>query len=363
MTIRLKMIRLLYMDETNITTRQKSIVNLINQSTGISREQIQKTLRQLYNISKPTLARDLVELKKRKLLRVEGKGKRILYWPYSQNSTLRPFDLDQYFLKEPDERVGAKKEFDFVIFNKLKGLFSSLEIEEIEKVRKSFSTQTKHLAKDILKREIERFTIELAWKSSEIEGNTYSLLETETLIKNSQTAKGKSKQEAIMILNHKETFEMILSHKGDFKTVSLSLINQIHNLMVAGLQIGSGIRKQAVGITGTVYQPLDNQHQITEAMQKLVSAINSNSSVLEKALIANSMISYIQPYADGNKRTGRMLANGILLAHDYYPLSYRSIDKEEFKKALIVFYEQGSIYQLKKLFLEQLMFAFKTYFR
>lgn len=330
---------------------------------GISREQIQDQIKSAYQVSKPTLARDLVELRKKKLLRSEGKGKKIHYWSFSQNPTLRPFNLEQYFLKEPDERIGAKKKFEFNIFNNLKGLFSILEIEKIEKVKKNFSTQTKRLEKDILKREIERFVIELAWKSSKIEGNTYSLLETETLIKNSQEAKDKTKQEAVMILNHKKTFDMILNHRNDFKKISLSLINQIHNLMIIDLDIKPGIRKQAVGITGTVYQPLDNQHQIAEAMEKLVYCLNSNLPILEKALIANSMISYIQPYADGNKRTGRMLSNGILLAHDYYPLSYRSVNEDEFKKALIVFYEQGSLYQLKKQFLEQLVFAFETYFQ
>lgn len=351
------------MNETNITPRQKAILHLINQSDGISREEIQKLIKALYVVSKPTFARDLLKLKINKLIRTEGKGKRICYWPYFKNPVLRPFDLDQYFTKEPDERIRVKKEFDFKIFKNLNDLFYFAEIEKVEKIRKNFSVQSKHLSPDILKREMERFVIELAWKSSKIEGNTYSLLETETLIKNFRKAKGKSKQEATMILNHKKSFEMILAYRNDFRKISVSLINQIHNLIVAGLEIKPGIRKQAVGITGTAYQPLNNQHQITEAMEKLVFCVNGNPSVLEKALIANSLISYIQPYADGNKRTGRMLTNAILLAYDYFPLSYRSINEDEFKKALILFYEQMSLYHLKRLFLEQLIFAFNNYFR
>ena len=74
------------------------------------------------------------------------------------------------------------------------------------------------------------------------------------------------------------------------------------------------------------------------------------------------MISYIQPFADGNKRTGRMLTNAILLAHDFYPLSYRSVDEDMYKKALILFYEQGSIYNLKEIFINQYKFA-GTYFQ
>lgn len=362
LTTRLKMIRLIYMNETNITPRQKFILNLINQSNGLLRKQIQRKIEISYKVSKPTLIRDLNKLVSIKLVRIDGKGKNTKYFPFSKNPLLKPFDIDQYFQLGPDERVGAKKTFNFDIFKNLKDLFNASELEEIEKAKKSFTKQTQKLNSNVLKRELERFVIELSWKSSKIEGNTYSLLETETLIKEAKEAEGKSKEESAMILNHKEAFEQILKNKEDFKRISISLINQLHNIIAANLDILPGIRKQAVGITGTVYRPSDNQHQITEAMEKLVHVLNSNLSALEKALVANSMISYIQPYSDGNKRTGRMLTNAILLVNDYYPLSYRSINEDEFKKALILFYEQRSIYHLKRLFIEQLLFAFDTYF-
>lgn len=54
-------------------------------------------------------------------------------------------------------------------------------------------------------KELERLAIDLSWKSSQIEGNTYSLLETERLLKDKETASGKTKEEAIMLLNHKRT--------------------------------------------------------------------------------------------------------------------------------------------------------------
>ena len=76
----------------------------------------------------------------------------------------------------------------------------------------------------------------------------------------------------------------------------------------------------------------------------------------------STLLAYIQPFADGNKRTSRMLANAILLAHDCFPLSYRSIDENEYKQAMIVFYETNNIYHIKRLFLDQYRFALKTYF-
>ncbi|MBI2600167.1 Fic family protein, partial [Candidatus Daviesbacteria bacterium] len=204
---------------------------------------------------------------------------------------------------------------------------------------------------------------ELSWKSSKIEGNTYTLLETESLIKEQEEARGKTKDEAIMILNHKSAFDTILKNKNDFQVISTSDINQLHNILVKDLSISTGIRKQAVGITGTLYRPPDNEFQIKEAFERIVKAINLAQDYFEKALIAHVMIPYLQPYSDGNKRTGRMLTNAILLAWDLYPLSYRGVDEEEFKKALILFYEQLSIVHIKRLFIEQIKFANETYFK
>lgn len=351
------------MNETILTPRQKYILNYVNQSEGLLREEIQDKIQEIYSSSKPTLIRDLNILLKYGLIKSEGKARATKYLSKTLNPLLRKFDLERYFADDPDNRVGAKKSFDFKIFENLHDLFSQDETEVVKKSCRSFRQQTVKLSPDLLKRELERFVIELSWKSSKIEGNTYTLLETESLIKEQKEAAGKTKDEAIMILNHKATFEEILKNKDGFKNISISEINQLHNILIKNLSISSDIRKQAVGITGTTYQPLDNEYQIREVFEKTITIINKLKNPLEKALIAQFMIAYIQPYADGNKRTARMLTNAILLAHDLYPLSYRSVDEDGFKKALILFYEQGSIWEIKRLFIEQVRFANATYFR
>lgn len=140
---------------------------------------------------------------------------------------------------------------NFQVYKYLGNLFSKLEIEKIENIYKNFDKQTKKLASDILKKELERFVIELSWKSSKIEGNTYTLLETENLILKKQKAPHRSIEEAEMILNHKKAFDQILKNRSEFRNLSLSLINQLHNLMVKNLSVTPGIRKQAVGIMGS----------------------------------------------------------------------------------------------------------------
>src|SRR3989344_1168116 len=88
----------------------------------------------------------------------------------------------------------------------------------------------------------------------------------------------------------------------------------------------------------------------------------TDGSLKKKPSLTSTLIAYIQPFADGNKRTARMIANAILLANDYFPLSYRSLDENEYKQALILFYETNNLYHVKRLFLEQYRFTLNTYF-
>ena len=139
-------------------------------------------------------------------------------------------------------------------------------------------------------------------------------------------------------------------------------IEEIHTVLTSGLNVAKGIRSGMVGIVGTNYRPLDNKFQIQEALEQLVVLINQTENTIEKALLAVLMISYIQPFEDGNKRTSRILGNAILLADDFCPLSYRSVDEVEYKKGTILFYEQNNISYFKQLFLEQFRLAVSKYF-
>ncbi|MFA6270529.1 MAG: Fic family protein [Candidatus Paceibacterota bacterium] len=259
--------------------------------------------------------------------------------------------------------MSIRKQFNSDVFGRLSELYSSTEQSELDKIYKNFDIESKSTNKDIYLKEVERFVIELSWKSSKIEGNTYSLLDTETLIKQKVEAEGHPKEEAVMILNHKTAFETILTNKNDYKSITLSQITQLHNILIKDLNVSTGIRSRAVGITGTTYHPLDNHSQIQDSIDKFIICLNKANYPIEKALITIAMISYIQPFADGNKRTARMLANAALLANDYYPLSYRSVDETFYKKALVLFYEQNSLYYLKQIINDQYKFALDTYFK
>ena len=97
-------------------------------------------------------------------------------------------------------------------------------------------------------------------------------------------------------------------------------------------------------------------------MRDTCQLINLKTNVFEKALLALVLLSYIQAFTDGNKRTARITSNAILIANGYCPISFRSVDSIEYKKAMLIFYEQNNLYAFKQIFIQQYQFAVKEYF-
>lgn len=294
----------------------------------------------------------------------EGKARATRYRLSPQAQLLMPLNLDTYFALEVDERQ-VQSSYNFELINGLLAetrLFSDKEQSHLDALQDEFRQHVSELTDNEYRKEMERLGIDLSWKSSQIEGNTYTLLETERLLRESKTAEGKSKEEAVMLLNHKDALSFVLDNPDNLKELTVSHIEDIHQLLTKDLSIDKGLRRHRVGITGTNYHPLDNEFQIREAMRDTCELINSKSNIFEKALLTLVLLSYIQPFSDGNKRTARITSNAILIANNYCPLSFRSVDSIDYKKAMLIFYEQNSLYAFKQIFMEQFEFAVKEYF-
>ena len=294
----------------------------------------------------------------------EGKARATRYRLSPQAQLLMPLNLDTYFALEVDERQ-VHSSYNFELINGLlteTRLFSYKELAHLDALQDEFRQHVNELTDNEYRKEMERLGIDLSWKSSQIEGNTYTLLETERLLRESKTAEGKTKEEAVMLLNHKDALSFVLDNPDYLKELTVSHIEDIHQLLTKDLSIDKGLRRHRVGITGTNYHPLDNEFQIREAMREACELINSKSNIFEKALLTLVLLSYIQPFSDGNKRTARITSNAILIANDYCPLSFRSVDSIDYKKAMLIFYEQNSLYAFKQIFMEQFEFAVKEYF-
>jgi len=345
-----------------VEEREEAILNFIQQNPLVSSKEIHEGIS--VEMGYATAKRILSKLKSQVLVITEGKGKGTKYGISPSYTLLKPIDVAQYFSAEIDDRV-IKESFDLNLIPELLpnvSLFSAAELAELHSLQAIHENNIKELSASEYKKELERLAIDLSWKSSQIEGNTYSLLETERLLKEKETAAGKTKDEAVMLLNHKEAIDFIVEGPSYINPLMVSRIEDIHSILIKDLGVARNIRKRRVGISGTNYKPLDNEFQIREALTAMCALVNAKDEIFEKALLLLILLSYIQAFNDGNKRTARIISNAVLMANQYCPLSFRTIDSVEYKKAMLLFYEQNNLSVFKKIFIEQFEFAVKTYF-
>jgi Fic family protein len=314
-------------------------------------------------VSVPTLNRELSELKLKGLIETQGVGPSTKYNIISKGLITADLPIDAYYKTDVDSRSIFEK-FNFAIFDELAtfNLFSDSEIKYLDQLTSQYQQNVKKLSKPLFQKEFERLTIELSWKSAQIEGNTYDLLDTEQLLKYNILSKKNSKEEAIVLLNHKAAIEFSNTHAKDFKKLSSRNIIELHTLLTQNMGIAKNTRKRIVRITGTKYTPPENQFLVDEYLQNAIQLINKKKNIYEKALLTILLISYIQPFEDGNKRTARITANALLIGYKHCPLSYRSVVTTDYKKAILLLYEINNISAFKKLFMDQYEFAVNTYF-
>lgn len=340
----------------------REILQYLHYNQPSTRDEIARGI--AFEGSDATLKRAIASLVGNGDIIVTGKARATRYSLSPQAHLLMPLNLDTYFAKDVDERQ-VQTCFNFqLIHDKLPTveLFTEDERKHLNELQQMFRKHVDEMTVNEYKKEMERLGIDLSWKSSQIEGNTYSLLETERLLRESKTAEGKTKEEAIMLLNHKEALRFILDNTDYLQVLSLSHIEDIHALLTKDLSVDKGIRHRRVGITGTNYHPLDNEFQILEAIHDTCELINGKDNVFEKALLTLVLLSYIQAFSDGNKRTARITSNAILIANGYCPLSFRTVDSVDYKKAMLIFYEQNNLFAFKQIFMQQFEFAVSEYF-
>jgi fido (protein-threonine AMPylation protein) len=345
-----------------ITQKQQKILAVLIKGGSFASSQInEEVLKNGEDVSLVTIKRELSKMVNLKLIAKQGFGPATNYQISAYGRINTELEARVYCATEPDNRHGQTK-YNFEILPVFAfDLFSSDELKNLKTETMNYNKRSKNISETLEKKELERLVIELSWKSSKIEGNTYTLLDTEKLILENKEAVGHSKNEAQMILNHKDAFNFVFSNKKKFRSLNLSNLEQLHKLLVKGLDVGFGLRKKPVGILGSKYRPLDNVYQIEDAIKLLSKVIAKNKNPYAKALISLLSLSYVQPFEDGNKRASRLMCNAILMAYGLAPLSYRSVNENDYREAMIVFYETNSIIPFKKIFIEQYIFAAQNY--
>jgi len=345
-----------------LSQKQQKIVSIILEKGVMQSSAIHKEmLKNKEDIALVTVKRILSQMVKLGLLTIMGSARSTSYKVSSLGRIFTNLDANKYCLVEPDKRYGLDN-YNFDLFSDMPdNIFDDDELQSLDSATKEYKARIKDLPPAIQRKELERLIVELSWKSSKIEGNTYTLLDTEKLILENKEKSGYDKKETSMILNHKDAFNFVRGNAKEFETLNKVNIEKVHSILVKDLDVGLGFRNRVVGITGSKYHPLDNIYQIEDAIEALSLIISKMQNSYAKAFLALAGVGYIQPFEDGNKRTARLMTNALLLAYGNAPLSYRSIDENDYRAAMLVFYEINSIMPLKNIFIEQYVFACKNY--
>jgi Fic family protein len=278
-----------------MSDNKRKVLEFVKDNPSLSSKEIHEGLES--KVGYATVKRILTRLIFDKLILAVGRGRGTKYVIGPAYELFYPIDVEQYFIKEIDERE-IMDSFNF-----------SLITDILHKVKLFNEGELQHLT-----------TLQ----------NTYE--------------------------------ENIYEDPSFVSPLTISGIEDIHSLLIKDLGVDRNIRNSRVGISGTNYKPLDNEFQIKEALRDMCELVNNRECVFEKALLLLVLTSYIQAFGDGNKRTARIISNAILISNGYCPMSFRTIDSVEYKKAMLLFYEQNNITSFKEIFMSQFEFAVKTYF-
>lgn len=200
---------------------------------------------------------------------------------------------------------------------------------------------------------VNRLLIDLSWNSSRLEGNTYSLLETQLLLEAGAVAEGKNALETQMLLNHKAAIELLVDQAEEIGFNRYTLLN-LHALLSENLLADPGacgrLRAVPVGISGTVYHPLEVPQQIDECFTQILNSAAAITDPFEQAFFIMVHLPYLQPFEDVNKRVSRLTANISLIQHNLSPLSFVDLPEKIYVDAIMGVYELNRIELLRDVF-------------
>lgn len=200
---------------------------------------------------------------------------------------------------------------------------------------------------------LHRLLIDLSWNSSRLEGNTYSLLETERLIEFGESAKGRDALEAQMILNHKAAIELLAEGGPDIGFNRYTVCN-LHALLSDNLlpdpQACGRLRSMGVGIDGSVFHPLEGPQQIEEEFQRYLEIASVIGDPFEQSFFMLVHLPYLQPFDDVNKRVSRLSANLPLMQNTLCPLSFVDVPERDYVNGILGVYELNRVELLRDVY-------------
>ena len=201
---------------------------------------------------------------------------------------------------------------------------------------------------------LSRLLIDLSWNSSRLEGNTYSLLDTERLIEAGEAATGKAPIDAQMILNHKAAIEFLVDGAGEIGFDRTTILN-LHALLAENLlpdPLAAGrIRHMPVSIGQSAYHPPELPQVLDECFAQILASAAAIQNPFEQSLFVMVHLPYLQPFEDVNKQVSRLAANIPLIKANLSPLSFVDVPHDIYIQGILGVYELNRVDLLKDVYL------------
>ena len=197
-----------------------------------------------------------------------------------------------------------------------------------------------------------RLLIDLSWNSSRLEGNTYSLLETERLLERGDLGEDKSPRETQMILNHKAAIDLLVE-QTDLTGFNRHTVLNLHALLADNLlapRACGRLRTVPVTIGGTPYHPLEIPQLVDECFGRILETAAAIEDPFEQAFFAMVQLPYLQPFEDVNKRVSRLAANLPLVRGNLCPLSFVDVPERDYTDGILGVYDLNRVRLLRDVF-------------
>jgi DNA-binding transcriptional ArsR family regulator len=207
-------------------------------------------------------------------------------------------------------------------------------------------------ARTYIKKIYDRLLIDFSFNSSRLEGNTYSLADTERLVLQGAAAPGKPDAERIMILNHKEAIAYLVRNVETLQADE-DTIRTIHYLLADSLVapgLAGQIRDESIRVSGTTYAPLEGRERLARLLLRLLQKARAIADPFEQSFFLLVHISYLQAFIDVNKRTARLASIIPLIKGDFVPQSFVEMDADSYLKATIAIYEFNEVAPLADVY-------------
>ncbi len=182
----------------------------------------------------------------------------------------------------------------------------------------------------------ETLNIEWTYNSNHIEGNTLTLQETRMVLEDGITVGGKSLNEHLEIVNHREAIHYIESLVSPDYVLRERDILDVHELVLNKIQkdFAGRFRTAGVRIGGANFIP-PNALKVPDLITELIDWENTSTmDILEKVTLFHHRFVWVHPFFDGNGRTVRLLMNLLLMKEGYPPAIILGVDRKRYYQAL-----------------------------